>query len=89
MNMLEHGKDVHNSYMRLWSGLTASEFKQDEAALQAWFDRVRNTMPDTLLDPEEVRAYHVYHDCGKHLVLSTDDTGRRQFPNHAAASAAQ
>ena len=87
--MLEHGTRVHDSYLQLWGGLAASEFKQDEPALQAWFDRVRSAMPNALLEPEGLRAYHVYHDCGKHLVLYTDETGRRHFPDHAVASALQ
>ena len=87
--MLEHGTRVHDSYTQLWGGLAASEFEQDEPALQAWFNRIRSTMPDALLAPEDLHAYHVYHDCGKHIVLCTDDTGRRHFPDHAAASALQ
>lgn len=89
MNMLEHGQRVHDSYVQLRSDLIASQFEQDEPALQAWFNRIRETMPETLLAPEDLRAYHVYHDCGKHLVLCTDDTGRRHFPDHALASAVQ
>ena len=89
MNMLEHGQRVHDSYVQLWGGLTASEFELDEPGLQAWFDRIRDTMSETLLSPDDLRAYHVYHDCGKHLVLCTDETGRRHFPDHAAASAVQ
>jgi hypothetical protein len=89
MNMLEHGQHVHDSYVLLWSGLAASEFEQDEPALQAWFKRIRETRPATLLAPEDLRAYHVYHDCGKHLVLRTDDSGRRHFQDHAMASAMQ
>lgn len=89
MNMLEHGQRVQDSYVQLWNGLAASQFEQDEPQLQAWFDRIRDTMPETLLAPDALRAYHVYHDCGKHLVLCTDDTGRQHFPDHASASALQ
>lgn len=87
--MLDHGQRVHDSYTQLWGGLAASGFEQDEPLLQAWFDRIRDTMPGALLAPTDLCTYHVYHDCGKHLVLYTDENGRRHFPDHAAASALQ
>lgn len=35
------------------------------------------------------KRYHIYHDCGKHLVLEVGEDGRRRFPGHAKASAEQ
>lgn len=87
--MLEHGQLVHDSYVHLWRGLAAAAFEQDEPALQAWFDQMKAHQPHALLSPDQLRAYHVYHDCGKHLTLTIDESGRRHFPNHAAASARQ
>ena len=89
MNMLEHGQRVHDAYVHLHNGLVANGFEQAEPALQAWFNRIQACIPSALLTPDNVKAYHVYHDCGKHLVLCTDDTGRRHFPDHASASAVQ
>ncbi len=89
MNMLEHGQRVHDAYVQLHAGLVASNFEETEPALQAWFDRIQESTAHTLLSPNAARMYHAYHDCGKHLVLCTDDTGRRHFPDHASASAMQ
>ena len=89
MNMLEHGRCVYDAYVQLWNGLNAHLFEQDEPGLQAWFNRTQESAPCALSAPENIRAYHVYHDCGKHLVLCTDDNGRRHFPDHAAASSRQ
>ena len=89
MNMLEHGQRVHDAYLLLHKGLVANAFEQTEPALQAWFHRIQESSAHTLLPPGAAHTYHVYHDCGKHLVLCTDDTGRRHFPDHASASAVQ
>jgi len=37
-------------------------------------------------DPEMIRAYHIYHDCGKPYTLVIDEQGRRHFPDHAKIS---
>jgi hypothetical protein len=81
LNMLQHGRAVHEAYKVLVHQLETG------------------TCPNTVLSQVYARwswpplasleRYHVYHDCGKHLVQTVDDQGRRQFPGHAAASARQ
>lgn len=72
MNLLEHGQDVHEWFRRLLSG---------EIERPAW------ALGITIPDVETARIYQTYHDCGKHLVASSDELGRRHFTGHAEASA--
>lgn len=38
---------------------------------------------------KDLKQYHVYHDCGKHLTRVVDDNGRQHFPDHAIYSCRQ
>ena len=87
MNMLQHGHMVHDAYIALWEELNAATL-YGEPELTRWFE-VCGATENLPLAPEALRSYHVYHDCGKHLVLCTDKQGRRHFPDHARASASQ
>ena len=87
MNMLQHGHMVHDAYIALWEELNAATL-YGEPELTRWFE-VCGATENLPLAPEALRSYHVYHDCGKHLVLCTDEQGRRHFPDHARASASQ
>ncbi len=33
--------------------------------------------------------YHVFHDCGKHISQTTDEEGRKRFPDHVKWSKLQ
>jgi hypothetical protein len=80
-NMLQHGQAVHDHYRRLVAQLEAQEAPCPElAAIYA-----RCTWPAVTA----LERYHLYHDCGKHLVLAVDAEGKRRFPGHAEASAQQ
>jgi len=81
LNMLQHGEAVHDHYQRLVVQLHAGE------APYPVLDEVyaRFTWPT----PASLERYHRYHDCGKHLVQQIGDDGKRRFPGHAEASAAQ
>lgn len=80
-NMLQHGQAVHAHYIALMDRV-----RTDPAAhpqLAAILEHAA-LPPATSLAP-----YHLYHDCGKHLVLTVTEEGKRQFPGHAQASAQQ
>lgn len=71
LNMLQHGKSVHDHYKLL----RAEDF--DNEKLVKLFNR--------LPPPEILERYHLYHDCGKPLCLEIIENKRR-FPNHAEMS---
>lgn len=78
LNMLKHGQLVHQKYKDL---ITSSGHDKPDK----FIDKIRNKLPP----PEVLKAYHIYHDCGKHLCLEVDEQGRRHFPNHAEWSSKQ
>lgn len=38
------------------------------------------------LSEQDIKAYHIFHDCGKSYCLEIDKEGRKHFPNHANIS---
>lgn len=80
-NMLQHGQSVHDHYRWLIAQLeTGAAPFPILAAVHARFP---------CSPPAALERYHRYHDCGKHLVQTTDADGKRHFPGHAEASAQQ
>ena len=82
LNMLQHGQLVADQYKCLIEQLESGGCDSKIASL---YTKLKNKLPP----PEVLKQYHVYHDCGKHLCLETDEQGRRHFPNHAEMSAKQ
>lgn len=81
LNMLQHGQAVHDHYRRLIAQIEANEAPCPILAeIHARF---------ALPPAADLERYHLYHDCGKHLVLTVDAEGKRRYPGHAEASAAQ
>lgn len=80
-NMIQHGQAVHDHYRALMDQLAANPSSHPQLAeISSKFG----------LPPiETLERYHLYHDCGKHLVLTISPDGKRQFPGHAKASAEQ
>lgn len=79
VNMLDHGKMVHEYYTDL---VGPREKTWD-------FGKVEDLVQQLLLrasKPEDMRDYQVYHDIGKPLCRTVDEQGRQHFPNHAQAS---
>lgn len=74
LNVLEHGLMVANEYSKILNGDIDDEF------LISMYELLK----DRLLDDVTMNRYHIYHDCGKPLVLID---GR--FPDHALASSSQ
>lgn len=81
LNMLQHGQAVHAHYR----GLLDQAAQHPEAHPILAQVLARFSLPA----PEALERYHVYHDCGKHLVQTVNTEGKRQFPGHAQASAQQ
>lgn len=77
LNMLQHGQTVHEKYNELITSLKDGTTKY--AQLLPLFAKCK------LPPPSVLKNYHVYHDCGKHLVFELKD-GKKHFPNHAEAS---
>ena len=83
LNMIQHGESVHEHYKALILALNedSTEYKE----LRDFYARYRGKLPPA----EVLERYHIYHDCGKHLCLTINCDGKRQFPNHAEISAKQ
>jgi hypothetical protein len=81
LNMRQHGQAVHDHYRQLMAQLAA------HAAPFPVLAEVYARFPWPPV--ADLERYHRYHDCGKHLVLTVDAEGKRRFPGHAEASAAQ
>lgn len=82
LNMIQHGQMVHDRYRWLLDQIQAGQAPHPilEAAAQVHL---------TWAPAEAVERYHLYHDCGKPLVMTTGPDGQRRFPGHADASAQQ
>ena len=78
LNMLQHGESVHRHYKELIASIERGERPE--------FDALYSML--RLPAAEVLKAYHIYHDCGKPLCLTVVD-GKRQYPHHAAVSAEQ
>lgn len=81
--MLQHGQLVHEKYKELIGYLNAHS--NEYAELHALYEKYGRTLPP----PAVLESYHVYHDCGKHLILTISEDGKRRYPNHAEVSAGQ
>ena len=82
LNMLQHGKSVYKEYCKLICQLSNGV---GDATLLAVYSRIKDSLPP----PSVLKRYMVLHDCGKHLCLSIDESGKRHFPDHAQISAEQ
>ena len=83
LNMLQHGQQVHNEYLKLNEQLNSNTIKCKE--LEAFWQRFKHAIPPSSV----LEKYHTYHDCGKPLCLEISADGKRRFPNHAKLSAKQ
>lgn len=85
VNMLDHGNMVHEYYKDLYNLIISGNSKYTWDIPDGCLDKLKTTIPDLLLIPD-VKNYHVYHDCGKHISKFIDEEGRQHFPNHAMNS---
>lgn len=87
INMLDHGRMVHESYKQLLSAIE----KEDNIFLEQWLGNsfLNKTFTNLLLgnqySMEEMENYHIYHDCGKPS-CKTMEGDKQHFPDHAQKS---
>lgn len=79
INMLDHGNMVYDYYQDLVGSQKYEwDFGKCKDLVQKLISRAS--------DPQELRLYQVYHDCGKPRCRTVDDQGKQHFPNHAQVS---
>jgi hypothetical protein len=81
INMLQHGEMVHSEYQALIDSLENGELTE----LIPIYSLIKNK----LIPIDQLKNPQIFHDCGKHICLIVDDSGKRHYPNHAAVSAQQ
>lgn len=86
MTVLEHGEMVSAHYEDLVSHLRHGTPLAYEWRLPDWIGDP--ALLDGLPSDEDMREYHVFHDCGKPMCRTVDEDGRQHFPDHAAVSKA-
>lgn len=79
-NVLEHGISVAKYFNQLMKGDT------DKWKLPTWFTDNKDFIFNNLHSLEDIKEYHVMHDCGKSYCMTIDEQGKRHFPNHSQVS---
>lgn len=79
MNMYQHGVKVHLYYEDLTS---YQDYEWDFGKVS---DLIKKLIP-LATDSEDLKNYHIYHDCGKPRCRTVDENGKQHFPNHAQVS---
>ena len=87
--ILDHGISVWSHLEELQDYLTNPDITLDSSRWKVprWLSENRDVLASHLLPRRTLKAYTIYHDCGKPRCLEVDSDGRRHFPNHAAHSA--
>lgn len=84
-SVLQHGLSVKNHVFQLIDYLK-TEHIVGEWKLPDWLTQYRHHLKDKLLSLNIIEEYTTYHDCGKPYCITTDNDGKRHFPNHAEVS---
>ncbi len=84
-SVYEHGVSVKEHICELISFLKTGQISEGWR-LPAWMYEYREQLLAALLPEDIIKAYAVFHDCGKPYCLTIDDQGRRHFPNHPEIS---
>jgi len=84
LSVFEHGVSVHNYFIDLYNHIAFSTPLKYDWKLPEWI--LEPSLWDNLEDLNVIKNYHIFHDCGKPYCLSTDEDGKRHFPNHAQYS---
>lgn len=79
-NVLEHGISVAKHFDKLISGDT------NNWKLPTWFIDNKELILNNLHSLEDIKEYHVMHDCGKSYCMTIDEQGKRHFTNHSQVS---
>jgi len=88
-SVLEHGQAVHNEYLKLVEYLTVEPAHNRAKHYPSWLEKYRKNLRSIVseIEPDTIRDYHVYHDCGKPFCREVDEDGRQHFPDHSNVSA--
>ena len=84
-SVYEHGVSVKEHIFELISFLKTGHI-DDGWKLPTWMYEYREQLLASLLPDDIIKAYTVFHDCGKPYCLAIDEQGRRHFPDHAEVS---
>jgi len=84
--IFEHGESVHWYYQDIYNHLTFSHPLHYAWRLPSWIydDKIKTAIQAA--DPEIIKNYHIFHDCGKPFCRTIDEQGRQHFPDHASVS---
>jgi hypothetical protein len=84
-SVYEHGVSVKEHIFELISFLKTGQVPEGWR-LPDWMHMYREQILASLLLEDIIKAYAVFHDCGKPYCLIIDDKGRRHFPDHPEIS---
>ena len=85
VSILEHGEAVWKRFIDL-KGVLQGKGSKLQWFLPDWIEEYKNTLLKNLMDDFIIEKYTIFHDCGKPYCLTTDETGKRHFINHAEVS---
>lgn len=84
-SVYQHGVSVKEHIFELISFLKTGRIDAGWR-LPGWMYECRGQILASLLPEPIIKAYAVFHDCGKPYCLIIDEQGKRHFPNHAEIS---
>ena len=84
-SVYQHGVSVKEHIFDLISFLKTGQIAEGWR-LPTWMHEYREQLLASLLPEDIIEEYTVFHDCGKPYCLTTDENGKRHFPNHAEVS---
>jgi hypothetical protein len=84
-SVYEHGVSVKEHIFDLISFLKTGHINEGWR-LPTWMQEYREQILASLLPEDIIKAYAIFHDCGKPYCLTIDQQGRRHFPNHPEVS---
>lgn len=87
LTVYEHGKMVNEWYHKLIDAMKNDSFEQFPK-VPKWVLEYKDYLLNKIekFDTYSINEYQIMHDCGKPYCLTTDEDGRKHFPNHAKVS---
>ena len=84
-SVYQHGVSVKEHIFELISFLKTGQIGEGWR-LPDWMTEYREQLSASLLPERIIKAYAVFHDCGKPYCITIDEMGRRHFPDHPQIS---
>lgn len=85
-SVLQHGESVKDHLFDIINHLRNDDPLKYEWRLPEWVYDNKNQIISSLPDDETLTIYTTFHDCGKPFCITTDEMGRKHFPDHAKVS---